>query len=165
MGVNGVNATQLLAEMKCMGLAFAVQTHAAVLTMAESGELELTLQGERCKNLLLRDKTGQLFLVMTLADKAIDLKTLRASLGSARLSMASHDQMFETLGVKTGALSPLALINDSERAVKLVIDDALQLSPRLLLHPLDNTLSVQLSSQALDDFLSKVGYVPIWKPF
>ncbi len=159
-----VNAAQLLAEMKCMGLAFAVQTHAAVLTMAESGELELTLEGERCKNLLLRDKTGQLFLVMTLADKALDLKTLRASLGSARLSMASQDHMFETLGVKTGALSPLALINDTQRAVKLVIDSELQLSRGLLLHPLDNTMSVQLSSQALGNFLSQLGYAPAWTP-
>ncbi|WP_312933288.1 YbaK/EbsC family protein [Pseudomonas sp.] len=162
--MNVVNATQLLAEMKCMKLAFAVQTHAAVLTMAESGELELTLEGERCKNLLLRDKTGQLFLVMTLADKAIDLKTLRASLGSARLSMASHDQMFETLGVKTGALSPLTLINDTQRAVKLVIDSELQLSPGLLLHPLDNSMSVQLCSQVLGNFLSLLGYAPAWTP-
>jgi Ala-tRNA(Pro) deacylase len=164
MRVNVMNAAELLADMKSMGLVFAVQRHTAVLTMAESGALELGLQGERCKNLLLRDKAGQLFLIMTRADKAIDLKKLRASLGSARLSMASHDQMFETLGVKTGGLSPLALINDGERTVKLVIDSELQLSACLLLHPLDNTMSVQLSSQALGSFLTQVGHVPTWTP-
>lgn len=157
-----VNAAELLAEMKSMGLGFAVQRHAAVLTMAESDELELTLQGERCKNLLLRDKGGQLILLMTRADKAVDLKKLRETLGSARLSMASHNQMFETLAVKTGALSPLALINDTQRTVRLVIDSELRQSSYLLLHPLDNTMSVQLSCNALDNFLSGVGYEPAW---
>lgn len=130
--------------------------------MAESGKLTLTLQGDRCKNLLLQDKKGHHFLVVTRATKSVDLAAATDALASKRLSFASADKLFELLGIRTGSLSPLALVNDKAKRVRLVIDDELAQETTFLFHPLENNASVSLSRNALDGFLASVAHPAEW---
>jgi Ala-tRNA(Pro) deacylase len=44
-----------------------------MLNMADSEQLQLNLTGIRCKNLLLRDRKGRRYLLVTTAAKSIDL--------------------------------------------------------------------------------------------
>jgi Ala-tRNA(Pro) deacylase len=141
---------------------FEREEHDAVLNMAESGALAITLEGARCKNLLLQDKSGRLFLVVTTASKSLDLARTSETLGSRRLSFASPDKLYEVLGLRPGSLSPLALINDESGHVCLVIDSALSEEPRFLFHPLDNSSTVALSRAAFDDFLEAIGHTAVW---
>ncbi|MFP3408497.1 YbaK/EbsC family protein, partial [Pseudomonas sp. SIMBA_065] len=84
--------------------------------------LALAVEGARCKNLLLQDKKCHYFLVVTTASNSLDLAGLSETLGSKRLSFASADRLFELLGIRPGSLSPLALVNDIAKRVRLVID-------------------------------------------
>jgi len=47
---------ELLKRLEERNIPFSCEQHDSVLNMAESGMLTLSLQGARCKNLLLQDK-------------------------------------------------------------------------------------------------------------
>lgn len=135
-----------------------------MLNMAESGKLDLVLEGVRCKNLLLQDKKGRYFLIVTTAAKSLDLVALADLVGSKRLSFASSDKLLELLGVLPGSLSPLALVNDEAKRVRLIVDCDLHAEPLFLFHPLENNASVSLSKQAFDAFLGTTGHRADWTP-
>ncbi|KVD81512.1 hypothetical protein WI89_23690 [Burkholderia ubonensis] len=153
---------KVLSFLEERGIPFLCETHDPVLNMAESGLLTLSVAGARCKNLLLQDKKGHYFLVVTTATKALDLVALSETLGSKRLSFASTDKLFELLDIRTGSLSPLALLNDEARRVRLVIDDELAGEEVFLFHPLENSASVALSRNALNSFLSSIEHPADW---
>ena len=65
------------------------------------------------KNLFLRDdKKRHYYLVVVKKDKAVDLKGLRALLGSRPLSFASEQDLSRCLGLPKGAVTPLGILND-----------------------------------------------------
>ncbi|WP_208453686.1 hypothetical protein, partial [Burkholderia cepacia] len=70
-----------LALLARAGIAFDCEHHEPVFNMMESDTLVLSLQGARCKNLVLKDKGGRFFLVMTTGGKSLDLS--RAGLARA----------------------------------------------------------------------------------
>ncbi|WP_052408792.1 prolyl-tRNA synthetase associated domain-containing protein [Paraburkholderia acidipaludis] len=157
-----IERDELLELLERQNVAFECEYHEQVLNMAESGALELSLDGARCKNLLLQDKQGGLYLVVTTAHKSLDLSAVARTLNSKRLSFASADCLFDLLGVRPGSLSPLALVNDRAHGVRLVIDNDLAHEPVFLFHPLDSTVTIALSRRGLEDFLQSMGHAPSW---
>lgn len=153
---------EVLAWLRQRGVPFGYEQHDAVLNMAESDRLTLTLDGARCKNLLLQDKKGQYFLVVTTSNKALDLSGAAEAIGSKRLSFSSGERLFELLGIRTGSLSPLALVNDSARRVRLILDADLEREPVFLFHPLENTASVALERAAFEALLAGLDRPAEW---
>ncbi|BCQ26459.1 prolyl-tRNA synthetase associated domain-containing protein [Caballeronia sp. NK8] len=153
---------ELLKRLDEWEIPFSCEEHDPVLNMAESGKLTLSLKGARCKNLLLQDKTGHYFLVVTKAAKALDLAGIAETLGSKRLSFASSDKLFELMGIRAGSLSPLALVNDTARRVRLILDSDLIRESTFLFHPLENSASVALSKHALEAFVAGIGHRIEW---
>ena len=106
----------LFAYLDRLGIAHATVTHPPLFTVEESQALRGKIPGGHTKNLFLRDKKGALFLVSTLEDAAIELKSLHRTLGAnGRFSFGSADLMRETLGIEPGAVTPFAAINDTAR--------------------------------------------------
>lgn len=153
-----MDCEQLLALLGQHAFECPVERHERIYTMAQSDQLVLQLEGMRCKNLLLQDKKGVLYLVVTSSGKAVDLQALSAVLGSARLSFASAERLLEVLGVTPGELSPLALINDRHKQVHLVMDQAIGDTSHYLFHPLDCGVSIQVSPSQLVRFLCVTGH-------
>ena len=154
---------KLLELLEQKGVPFACEHHEQVLNMAESAQIKLSLAGVRCKNLLLQDKQGQHYLVVTTPDKSLDLGALAEALGSKRLSFASAERLATVLGIGPGSLSPLALVNDADGKVHLVIDQDLSQEPIFLLHPLENTATVALAKPDLEAFLENIGHPATWR--
>lgn len=74
------------------------------------------------------------------------------------LRFAEADTLSSVLGVTQGAVSPLAVVNDSGCQATLAIDKALvETSEKILVHPLRNDRTVSLSAADLN----KVGAVEI----
>jgi Ala-tRNA(Pro) deacylase len=152
----------VLTLLEAQDIPFSCEEHDSVLNMSESGMLTLSLTGVRCKNLLLQDKKGHFFHIVTTATKSLDLAQLAAALGSKRLSFASEEKLVELLGIRTGSLSPLALVNDEAGRVRLVIDTDLSGEKRFLFHPLENDASVSISRTGLDQFLRHIDHPAEW---
>jgi Ala-tRNA(Pro) deacylase len=59
--------------------------------------------------------------------------------------------------VAPGAVSPLGLINDRDRHVRVFIDRDLKAAPRISLHPNDNTMTLVLATSDFERFLAERG--------
>ena len=115
--------------------------------------------GERIvKNLFLRDdKKRQYYLVVLPKDKSANLKELRRVLDSRPLQFASEEDLYATLGVQKGAVTPLGILNDRERRTRVVLDRELENYPVLGVHPNENTATVWLSPADLLELLREHG--------
>jgi Ala-tRNA(Pro) deacylase len=151
----------LFAFLADHGIAQRTVRHEAIFRVGEGEEIKATLPGGHSKNLFLKDAKGQLWLVCALDRTQIDLKRLPAAIGSARLSFGSPERLYAALGVRPGSVSVFALINDADRAVKLVLDSALLASEPLNFHPLVNTATTAIDARGLFAFLKALDIEPL----
>lgn len=137
-----------------LGFAYQVSEHPAVYTIEEMEKLNLDKLGAIVKNLFLRDASGKRhFLVLMQQDKKVDLKGLQENINSKGLKFASVDRLYKYLGLEKGAVSPLGIINDHDRAVEVIIDNDLAKFNLLGVHPNDNRATVWLSFANLESLL------------
>ena len=95
-------------------------------------------------------------------DAEIDLKNLSAIIGSARLSFGSADRLFDTLGVRPGAVTPLAMVTGVRHDVTLFMDSRLQSVKSLYMHPLVNDRTVGMKPADVETFLQQQGVTVNW---
>jgi Ala-tRNA(Pro) deacylase len=153
--------SDLFAFLDRLRIAHTTVTHHALFTVAQSRELRGTIPGGHTKNLFLKDKKGGLFLVTALEDAVIELKSLHRRLGaSGRFSFGSAELMQATLGIEPGAVTPFAVMNDSDRRVSVVLDEALMHHETINCHPLVNTMTTSIKRADLLRFLEATGHPP-----
>ena len=151
-----MNIFELLEEL---GIKFELLEHAAVYTVEESRQLKIfeKISGQSCKNLFLKSKRGEFFLLTLPAAKRADLKLIAKLLNLPRLSFASEEELEKLLGLHTGAVTPLGIINDDTKKVRLIIDAELQ-GKKLLLHPNVNTATISLAFEDLVKIILHTGH-------
>lgn len=119
------------------------------------------LRGIFCKNLFLKDRKGQFYLIICPEDKTIDLKELKAKLHAHRnFSFGSPEDLFTRLGTAPGAVTPLGLLFDSTPTIRVIIEQRLANSPDTLLnfHPLTPDETMLISFANLDKFVEHTGH-------
>jgi len=77
--------------------------------------------------------------------------------GDGKLSFASPDRLRSHLGLTPGSVSPFGLINNSDRAVRVVVDRDLKSAPRLSFHPNINTVTLTIAAADFVKFLESCG--------
>jgi len=152
---------ELIRYLDELGLETRTVSHPAVFTVEQARALRVDLPGAHSKNLFLKDKKGQLWLVVALADRKIDLKILRRQISAASLSFGKPELLFEVLGIEPGSVTPFAVINDAKKKIKVVLDEAMLKVDPLNFHPLTNTATTQISATGLLAFLSALGLQPM----
>lgn len=126
--------------------------HEAVFSVDESQALHGQIEGGHTKNLFLKDKKGNYFLLTAQEDSTVNLKTLHKLLGgSSRFSFGSADKMEEYLGVTPGAVTAFGVLNDRAGAVKFAMDARLMQHDKLNCHPMTNEATTTI---ARDDLLA-----------
>jgi Ala-tRNA(Pro) deacylase len=156
---------QLFARLDKLGIAHRTVEHPPVFTVEEAKALRGNLPGHHIKNLFLRNKKEEMWLVVALEDRAIDLKRLGEVLGAGRLSFGSADRLKRTLGVEPGSVTPLSLVNDEARAVRLAVDRGVADGGPVNAHPLVNTMTTALAPAELLRFFEATGHTPRWLDF
>jgi Ala-tRNA(Pro) deacylase len=135
--------------------------HPPVLTCEDVRRLVPGLPGAETKNLFMCDAKGRRhFLVIVGPDKRVDLRQLASDLGLTGLRMASAHRLMDHLGVETGAVTLLALVNDPEGSVEVLFDEGLWNEEAFQCHPLVNTSTLILSKDALISFFAAVAHSP-----
>jgi Ala-tRNA(Pro) deacylase len=151
----------LFGRLDALGATHATHRHARVYTVEEARVLRGDLPGCHTKNLFLRNKKARMWLFVCEQDRVVDLMQLATAIGEKRLSFGSPRRLMEYLGVVPGAVSPFAVINDTQRAVQLVLDESILEMELLNFHPLDNSMTTSIGR---DDFLAFVrseGHEPL----
>ncbi|WP_282604832.1 prolyl-tRNA synthetase associated domain-containing protein [Pelagibius sp. Alg239-R121] len=151
---------QLFDCFERLGIETRTVEHAPVFTVEEAKTVRDDLPGGHSKNLFLRNKKGEMWLVTCFEDRKIDLKALGATLGAGRISFGSPDRLRQYLGVEPGAVTPFAVINDLEGKVKFVLDRGMLEENPLNFHPLVNSMTTAIGPQDLIRFLEAENHVP-----
>ena len=125
-------------------------------TVSQSKKNRKGMKGFHLKNIFLRDKKKQNFLIIVQEDLKIDLKGLPKKISSSRVSFGSSDSLSQKLGVLPGSVTPLALINNKERDVSLFIDERIKNAERIFCHPLINDKTIALSYLGLKKFFDSL---------
>lgn len=133
--------------------------HPPVFTVEDVNRLVPPLPAAKTKSLFLRDaKSLRHFLVIVKGEKRVNLKALPDLLKSGRLRFGSQEQLKKYLDVDPGSVSLFAIVNDIEKAVELIIDNALWKSDAFQFHPLVNTSTLIISKDNIKQFLNKTGH-------
>lgn len=144
-----------------LGVAWSLHRHPAVHTVEEARELRGDIPAIHVKNLFLRDRKEQMWLVTVAESRPIDLRGLRDVLGARGYpSFGSPERLRTYLGVEPGSVSPLAAIHDVEGRVRVVLDATLPGAPAVGAHPNHNAATVVLSGADLVRYLVSTGHEP-----
>lgn len=116
-------------------------------------------KGLFCKNLFLKDRKDQFYLVIIPDHQKVDLKSLKKTVGAHRnFSFGQVDDLKQLLGVEPGCVTPFGIMCDHSHKVRVIIDSSLT-EPHFLLnfHPFVPWLTTVIKFCDLDNFISFYG--------
>ena len=152
---------QLLSLLDELNFETKTYEHDAVFTVEESSKIKEDIPGGHTKNLFLKDKKGNFFLIVAEGTAEIKLNAVHGLIGAkGRVSFGKPDALMELLGVKPGSVTAFAPMNDKNNLVKVVIDEPLLRYDLINCHPLTNTMTTTISREDLLAFLAHVGHDP-----
>ena len=144
----------VFAALDSLGIPYIRFEHDATATMEDCAAVGKALEGTICKNLFLCNRQQTEFYLLCMpGDKPFKTKYLSAQIGSARLSFAPEDKLWELLRCTPGSATILGLMNDTEHRVHLLIDRPVYEAEYLSCHPCICTSSLKLKTS---DVLTKL---------
>ena len=152
---------ELFAYLDELGIEVSTVSHPPLFTVADSQALRGEIPGGHTKNLFLKDKKDNFFLVTVEEEAEIDLRQIHHVIGAAsRVSFGKPEALMEFLGVVPGAVTAFGLINDEKAVVKFVIDSALMEHETINAHPLTNDATTSIAAGDLLRFAKATGHEP-----
>ncbi len=152
--ISPMNENDLLAFLEYGKISYLYVTHPAVMTSSEAaGFVKDVPSVPGKKYFFLREKRrNRHILLITLGKKRVDLKRWGKQESLGKLNFADSDSLADILGVSSGAVGPLALINDSQHCIEVFIDCELWGEGYVQCHPLVNTASLVVTTSDLESF-------------
>jgi Ala-tRNA(Pro) deacylase len=147
---------QLTRHLDDLGIGYELYDHEPIFTVEQGEPLKKTIPGMHCRNLFLRDKKKNMFLVTAANETRVDLKKLSEVLGSGRLSFGSSDRLWENLGIKPGSVNPFCVINDKQKALRMILDSSMMDAQIVNYHPMDNACTIGMAPDDLLVFMDSI---------
>ena len=137
-------------KLKELNIEYLKIDHIPIYTIDEANGLDIENKEYIAKNLFLRDdKKRNYYLLVVKSNKKIDLNDLKNKINSRRLSFASEIDLEKYLKLKKGSVTPLGVLNDVERKVKIIIDEDILKEEIVGVHPNDNDATVFMKTKDL----------------
>ncbi|MBE6767179.1 MAG: prolyl-tRNA synthetase associated domain-containing protein [Clostridia bacterium] len=133
-----------------LGIEYSRVDHDAADTIEACLEVEKVIGVGICKNLFVcnRQKTDY-YMIMMSGEKPFRTADVSKKLGVSRLSFASSEDMERMLGVTPGSVTVMALKDDRDRRVQLVIDRDIINGEYIRCHPCINTSTLKMKTEDL----------------
>ena len=147
------NSIKLIELLKKGKYDFEVHQHEALFTVEDSKSLRGKIDGAHSKNLFLKNKKNEFFLLSCGEGDNIDLKKISKSLKLGNISFAKQEYLEQYLKIKPGSVSPFALLNDSGGIVNFYLEQSLHESKFVNFHPLINTLTITIETREFLEFM------------
>ncbi len=155
-------AAELFEFLDGLGIKHSTQQHAPVFTVAESASLRDEMPGGHTKNLFVKDKKDNFFLLTVEENATVDLKTVHTLIGAAsKVSFGKPEKLMEYLGVTPGSVTAFGAINDTGGNVTFVLDQDLMAEELINCHPLSNDATTSILTTDLVRFLEATGHTPL----
>lgn len=141
-----------------LGVEYQYYEHPPAPTIGEAVKYWKDLDATHCKNLFFRNHKGNRhYLVILDHRQELNIRDLEQRLKQGKLTFASPQRMMKYLGITPGSVSPLALINDTEKHVHVFLDERLKESRTISFHPCINTASLVITYEDFLKFLHHQG--------
>ncbi|KAF4663333.1 hypothetical protein FOL47_005806 [Perkinsus chesapeaki] len=153
------SATALQSKLEELGIPLVfTKEHEPVMTVDEMVKHLDGIEGERAKNLFLKDKKKHYYLLTADINSKTDLSSIGKLISAKDLRFVDGKKMTEMLGVPLGSVTPFALMNESAEGVKFVLDSKLASSDVVCVHPNRNTATVGVNGANLVKFAEATGH-------
>lgn len=159
---------KVIKKLKELSIEFEMVEHSPVYTIEEMNKLgkEFFKNAKICKNLFVRDSKGKKhFLIVLSEEKRAPLSEISEKIGSTKLSFASEKRLMKYLKLTPGSVTPLAVINDENNEVQVIIDNDLKKYDILGVHPNVNTATILIKPENLEKYIlscnNKLKYISI----
>ena len=130
--------------------------HEPVFTVEEADKIK-DIPGMHCKNLFLKNRKGKKFYLVVLPTyKKFSMKDFETIVGE-KIKFANDEELLNLLGVKSGAVSPFNLINDSNKKVKVMIDKDVWKAEEKGFHPNVNTATLVIGKEEFERYIESLG--------
>ncbi|KAB7496207.1 Prolyl-tRNA synthetase associated domain-containing protein 1 [Armadillidium nasatum] len=104
------------------GIKFQSRNHKEVFTVDTLMDEVGDMPGLHMKNLFLKDKKKNLYLLCARHDSKINLNDVAKKIGAKELRFADENTLKDVLGVTQGCVTLYALVNDPENRVHILLD-------------------------------------------
>ena len=157
-------ADEVFARLEKMGIEFQRAEHDAAATMADCRKVEEILHAVMPKNIFLCPRRKSCYwLLLSRPDARYKTSDISKQLGVSRLSFGPEEELYDFLRTTPGAITPMGLMFDENRVVRLAVDSALRDAERLAFHPCDNTMSLAMSgADFFGKYLPALGVEPVF---
>ena len=142
---------KLLDKNNCQ---YKLYNHPPLVTVKDSVNMRGKINGGHTKNLFLKNKKNNFFLITCLENTMVDLKLLQKNLNLGNLSFAGEKYLKELLNVNPGAVTPFGLLNDINHQIKFFFDINLNNFEIFNFHPLVNTNTVSIKKEDFFNFFN-----------
>tara|TARA_Y100000768_G_C23935243_1_gene662229 strand:- start:921 stop:1436 length:516 start_codon:yes stop_codon:yes gene_type:complete len=148
-----LTSKQLINLLKEKKYDFVVHEHNPLFTVQDSVDFRGTIEGAHSKNLFLKNKKKNFFLLSCEENDEFNLKNISKSLNLGNVSFAKKEYLEQYLDIKPGSVSPFALLNDKHNDVVFFLEKTLYEAKLINFHPLVNTLTITMQTQNFIKFM------------
>ena len=127
--------------------------HEALFSVEDSKGKRGIIEGAHTKNLFLKNKKDNFFLLTCEESENLNLKNISKSLGLGNVSFAKEVYLEKFLGIKPGSVSPFALLNDIENVVSFYLEEKLNDNKFINFHPLINDATITMKTSEFIEFM------------
>jgi len=154
-----MNQSELLALLDTLAIPYQKFDHPAVFTCEESEKLDLHMPGAHTKQLLLKAKKKEIYvLAIVMHDKRVDTKALAKEFGAQSFSFVSPEILMQKLGVTPGSVTPFGLVLDTDKTINVIIDEDAWEIGQFCFHPMKNTATLVIDTSGFETFLKYTGH-------
>ena len=143
----------LLQALNNKNIKYKIHKHQALFSVKDSVLKRGAIEGAHSKNIFLKNKKDQFFLLSCLEHWKIDLKIISKALGLGNISFANEAYLGDILGVLPGSVTPFGLLNDTENKVSFYFDSNFLKFSKINFHPLVNTATLTITTDDFKNFL------------
>ena len=145
------NVLQYLSDHNIL---FSKHDHPALFTVEQAKDREDKIPGVHTKNIFIRDKKKNFYLITLLAHKKLETKIFKLQAWISDFSFATPEQLQEQLQLTPWSVWIFWLINNPK--IKLYIDQEIWSAESAWRHPNDNTATIVINKKWLQDYLQSL---------
>lgn len=155
--------SEVLARLDSLDIRYDLIEHEPLSSMEECKKSETHFGAVMPKNLFLTTRRqGGLYLFVMRPEVSFSAGLVSRQAGTSRLCFADDEALYENLRTRPGSISPLGLMYDREKRVRLLLDRALTEEEKLIFHPCDNRYSLCMRTEEfLNVFLKSISAEPL----
>lgn len=141
-------AAEIFQRLEALHIRIQTKDHPLAETMEDLVQVEKELGTLIPKNLFLTPRNQSAFyLCLVRPDCMFKTSDISKQIRSSRLSFGSPEKMAQLLNTHPGAVSPMGLMFESAKDVRLLVDERLKDEKYLGFHPNDNTKTLSMSGE------------------